>query len=194
MHDVHARPASAAGMAADGPFGRFDTRVLSLIVGHRTPALAATARAATILGEPAAAMSAVAAAAGWRLSHDSASGSDWPVLSRVAVALTVGVGGRAVLCRAIRRPRPPATVWRVVPEGASFPSKHTTYAGLCAGFVVFLAVPGRSARVHTVALGAATVVGGSRLVLGVHWPSDVLAAAALVSALLEWVVRPLSRH
>lgn len=194
MHDVHATLASADEMAADGPLGRFDTQVLSLIVAHRTPALAATARAVTILGEPAACLSAVAAAAAWRLSHDSASGSDCPMLGRVASALAAGVGGRAVLCRALHRPRPPATIWRVVPEGASFPSKHTTYAGLGAGLVAFLAVPGGSARVRTAALAAATVVGASRLVLGVHWPSDVVAAGALVSGLLEWVVHPPSRH
>lgn len=194
VHDVHAAPASAEEMAADGPLGRFDTQVLSLIVAHRRPALARAARAVTILGEPAVALSAVAAAAAWRGIHDRGSGSDRAVLGRVTVALAAGVGGRAVLCRAIRRVRPPATIWRAVPEGASFPSKHTTYAGLCGGLVVFLAAPGSSAHVRTAALGAATVVGASRLVLGVHWPSDVMVAGALVSGLLSWVVHTPSRY
>ena len=192
MHDVHTAQARADEMAPDGPLGRFDTQVLRLIVAHRPPALAQAARAVTMLGEPTVALGAVAAAAAWRLIQDCASGSDPRALGRVAVALVVGVGGRSGLCRALRRSRPPAAIWLAVPEGASFPSKHTTYAGLCAGLVVVLAAPGSSAHARTAALGAATVVGASRLVLGVHWPSDVVAAGALVNELLGWVVRPVS--
>ncbi len=56
----------------------------------------------------------------------------------------------------------------------SFPSGHTTSA-----FVFFgvLAACARSGRERVAALLAATLVGLSRVALGVHWPQDVLAGA-----------------
>ncbi len=68
-------------------------------------------------------------------------------------------------------------------SGPSFPSGHTT-----AAFATFAAValivgrgrPGpRQAVLLGVALGAATMVGASRVLLGVHWLTDVVAGAAL---------------
>jgi undecaprenyl-diphosphatase len=68
-------------------------------------------------------------------------------------------------------------------SGPSFPSGHTTAAFACyCAFAVVLG-RGRGRPVQTnllaVALGIATMVGTSRVLLGVHWLSDVLAGAAL---------------
>ena len=58
----------------------------------------------------------------------------------------------------------------------SFPSGHTATAALLAGVWAFTA----SRRfVPWLALGMASLVGVSRMAVGVHWPTDVLAGLAL---------------
>jgi undecaprenyl-diphosphatase len=67
--------------------------------------------------------------------------------------------------------------------GPSFPSGHTTAA--FATFTAIALILGRGRRglqqaiLLGVAAGAATMVGASRVFLGVHWLSDVVAGAAL---------------
>lgn len=74
----------------------------------------------------------------------------------------------------------------------SFPSDHAA-----AAFAIAFAVLAFSRRAGAVFLVAATLIGLSRIALGMHYPSDVLAGAAVgwVSALLvttvgrHWVTR-----
>jgi undecaprenyl-diphosphatase len=93
------------------------------------------------------------------------------------------------------RPRPD-----LVPHGAhvytsSFPSGHSTMAAaayLTLGLVASQFVPRRRLKVLFigVAMFVTAAVGISRVYLGVHWPSDVLAgwAVGLSWALVCWVV------
>jgi len=93
------------------------------------------------------------------------------------------------------RPRPD-----LVPHGAhvytsSFPSGHSTMAAaayLTLGLVASQFVPRRRLKVLFigVAMFITMVVGISRVYLGVHWPSDVLAGwtVGLSWALICWVV------
>jgi undecaprenyl-diphosphatase len=65
----------------------------------------------------------------------------------------------------------------------SFPSDHAT-----AAFAIAVAIFLRSRRPGVLALAMATVLALSRVVLGTHYPSDVLGGAALgtAAALLFW--------
>lgn len=110
------------------------------------------------------------------------------------LALLLGMlATNAALKHLIARPRPWLMVEGLLPLVAerdpnSFPSGHTT-AAFAAGVVWLKTLPwawGRAA-----ALGAAVVMGLSRLYVGVHYPSDVLAGAligtlAALAALALW--------
>jgi membrane-associated phospholipid phosphatase len=68
-------------------------------------------------------------------------------------------------------------------SGASFPSGHTTAAASFYAAAALMLGRGRSLRTRSVlvgiAVGIAVAVGTSRVLLGVHWFSDVLAGFAL---------------
>ncbi|UAW98828.1 phosphatase PAP2 family protein [Halopseudomonas nanhaiensis] len=124
-----------------------------------------------------------------------------PVIGLVVVALAIlrqraealllaasGIGGVLmvyVIKRSVGRDRP--ALWETeVYWGSSFPSGHTLGTAACA---VALALCLRRLRPRTRSLGLwlalcwIALVGLSRMVLGVHWPTDVMAAACLGIAL-----------
>jgi membrane-associated phospholipid phosphatase len=96
----------------------------------------------------------------------------------------VAIGLRYLVAR--QRPHWPGSGPLV--EGYTFPSGHATSAAVFAGCVVIVTWPylGRIGRAATTLAAVVffVAVGGSRLVLGVHRISDVLAAWALAAALL----------
>jgi membrane-associated phospholipid phosphatase len=68
-------------------------------------------------------------------------------------------------------------------SGASFPSGHTAAAAACYAAFALLLSRRRSVRTRAVLAGVAiavtTAVAATRVILGVHWLTDVLAGAAL---------------
>lgn len=86
----------------------------------------------------------------------------------------------------LSRPRPWLD-WPIVPlvtekDPNSFPSGHTC-AAFAAGMVWVRTLPWRWGRIAAVA--AAVVMGLSRLYVGVHYPTDVLAGA-IIGSLCAW--------
>lgn len=119
--------------------------------------------------------------------------------TRVAWFLLLAVGGGVALAFGIKsgfaRPRPD-----LVPHGArvfsaSFPSAHSMLAAvtyLTLGALLASVQPHRRLKVYLIGLAVlvTVAVGFSRVYLGVHWPSDVLAGWALGAswAMLCWAV------
>lgn len=76
----------------------------------------------------------------------------------------------------ISRPRPPEMFHLVTSYGASFPSAHSMYAATLACLAIFLSRPFPAHRfIVCIALLWMLMMGISRVYLGVHFPSDVLA-------------------
>jgi membrane-associated phospholipid phosphatase len=104
----------------------------------------------------------------------------------VPLFLALVVGGQNVASNLIKlgvdRVRPgidPLTLT----SGSSFPSGHATAAAACYAAIALLAGRRRSPGTRSILAGAATAiavaVATSRVLLGVHWLTDVLAGLAL---------------
>lgn len=168
----------------------FDSAVHRWALSGRRASWTAVARVVSFTGTgaPPYVLAGVAGALG------SASRTRWwrgAVAGVLALALAEGV--RVTLATALARPRPPRSDWAAAASGAALPSGHTTTSALVA-IGLAAAVLGYCHRWWTRLLACsvpalwALGVGVSRIYLGVHWPTDVLAgwllAAALACALL----------
>ena len=110
-------------------------------------------------------------------------------------AVAGGLLGSHLLKAGFERPRPDVVPHRVVVSSASFPSGHSMQAAatyLTLGALLARVQKRRRLKVFSLALAAflTLLVGFSRLYLGVHWPTDVLAGwtAGGVWAFLCWAV------
>nr|WP_246852362.1 phosphatase PAP2 family protein [Patulibacter sp. SYSU D01012] len=99
------------------------------------------------------------------------------------MSLGVGAALAGVAKAIVERPRPPLALHEVVERSSGFPSGHSTQSA--AGWLALgLVVAAATGRRWAVAACAAVVVlvGLSRVVLGVHSPTDVLGGWALGTA------------
>lgn len=106
----------------------------------------------------------------------------------------------ALLKAVVARPRPDVVAHLTTFKSESFPSGHAADSAIVyLSLAILLAriVPTRAARIFVVgaAGGLTFVIGMSRLYLGVHWPSDVLAGwaigsgwAIVIALLTQWTM------
>ncbi|MFJ4651934.1 phosphatase PAP2 family protein [Nocardia sp. NPDC088792] len=156
-----------------GPIGP-DASWLHWFIDHRTPALTTVAKTISALGDTTTvgivAVLLIAVLA-WRRR--------WAAAALIAVAMG-GAGALIVVGKQlVGRDRPPVIDHLVVETNQSYPSGHALGSTVLAGVLVALVLPLLRLvfRVAVIVLAACFVlaVGVSRLYLGVHWSSDVLA-------------------
>lgn len=166
--------------ALDGDLEPLDVGLLRMLREHVPPGLVAFFEAVTLTGSFKALMPLTIV------------GAMLLLLARhrfeallLAASTTLGAILIYVLKSAVQRERPQlwetATYW-----GSSFPSGHTlavaafaTAAALCVARIR----PRWQAAAACMAVAWVSLVGLSRLVLGVHWPTDVLVAACIGASL-----------
>jgi len=157
----------------------FDESILRWMSAHHSKALTSTMLEITTLGTGTVLLMIVCVAALFlTLTKHKYS----------ALLLLVATGGVLLLDMVLKlqfnRPRPHVFIWGTQAFGSSFPSGHAMGATVTYSTVAYLA-----ARLHRrswarwltmlMALVVIFLIGVSRMYLGVHYPSDVLAGAIM---------------
>jgi membrane-associated phospholipid phosphatase len=146
------------------------------IVEGRSTGLVAAARAVSTVGQPAVMIGLLVVVVGV-LARRARSWA--PVVVGAGVVALLGLLDNLVKT-VVARPRPPAVWQAATAHGWSFPSGHALWSAGVLTAVVLLARAGPWRRLLVVvAFVVVVAVGGSRLVLAVHYPSDVLAGWCL---------------
>lgn len=167
--------------------GALDREIYEAVYAGGRPALVTTARIFTALGEPTVLVAAGFLVAGWLW---------WDRRGRFALMLLlvilIGRGLSEVQKYWIARARPSLEPHLVVVKTWSFPSGHAA-SSMIFYLTIALALtpPGRWRRIA--ALGAvllSLLIGTSRVMLGVHWPSDVIGGWSFG---MLWVLLTLRR-
>jgi undecaprenyl-diphosphatase len=166
----------------------FDPQAEAWVVAHRAAWLSSVAKIVTWLGSlaiivPLLTVTVVSLIARRR---------DWGRAILLVISIAGAVGLYDLVKQLVQRPRPPASLWIGHFDGTAFPSGHATQAVAFYGMlaiVLSLRRPFRTqAMVWTGAALVSILVGASRIYLGAHWLTDVLAGYSLGAAWVALVV------
>jgi undecaprenyl-diphosphatase len=117
----------------------------------------------------------------------------WPTAAVLAVARLGELVTAAAVKVAVHRPRPGLLPHLTTATGDSFPSGHTAGSAAVYGTIALVVTGslGPRPRGWTIAgvVGFVAAVAASRVLLGVHYPTDVLGGAALGIAWAALAVR-----
>lgn len=171
--------AKFAGHVRSGSTQAFDDAVLRWLGAHHAPTLEPFMLEITFLGTGTVVMMIVAVSGLflWLTKHRYS-----------ALLLLVATGGGILLNGLLKlgfgRPRPQIFDWGTQVASWSFPSGHAMSATVVYGTVAYLATRLQVRRLHrviTLACAAIVIVliALSRLYLGVHYPSDVIAGVII---------------
>lgn len=151
--------------------GALDRNIYEAVYAGKRPALLEVARVFTFLGEPTVLVGAGFLVAGFVW---------WRRGGRLAIALLfvilLGRGLSEVQKYWVARARPDIEPHLVVVKTSSFPSGHATSSMIFyLTLALALTIGTRWHRFAALsAIGLSLLIGTSRVMLGVHWPSDVI--------------------
>ena len=165
-----------------------DPHVTAWVIAHRTGWLTSALQVFTWLGS-----TAVIIPAGLAIGlYFGIRRRTWRPLALLAAAVAGAVGLYDIVKAVVGRPRPPAAIWIGHYTGAAFPSGHATQSAAFYAMLAIVLGAGLSFRrrvaVWTAAALVVLIVGASRIYLGAHWLTDVLAGYALGACWVAIVV------
>ena len=168
-----------AEVVQEGATQRFDETVLHWMADHQTPLLQKVMFEITLLGTGIVLMTMVFVSALflWLSNHRFSA-------LLLVIATWGGVVINSLLKNTFNRPRPHVFEWGAEVLTSSFPSGHAMSATIAYGTVAYLAARLQTTRVArwlTFALAGLLIalICTSRLYLGVHYPSDVIAGTLM---------------
>ncbi len=174
-----------------GGAGPVDRSIYQLLYAGHRPLLATIAHVLTTAGEPTVLIGATALSTLllWRAGRGRLGVS-------LLVVILMGRGLGELQKYAIARPRPDLQPHLVVVKSQSFPSGHATSSMI---FYLAMALALWSHTRWRVAAATAAVllslmIGTSRVMLGVHWPSDVIGGWAFGMLWVLLTLRPVERR
>jgi undecaprenyl-diphosphatase len=170
--------------------GPLDRMIYEALYAGDRPVLQAIARGFTALGEPTVLIAAGFLVAAWLW---------WRSRGRMALTLMlvilIGRGLSEMQKYWIARARPDLEPHLVVVKTQSFPSGHATSSMIF--YLAFALALTAGTRWHRPAAAAAVLlsllIGTSRVMLGVHWPSDVIGGWAFGMLWVLLTLRPAER-
>lgn len=153
----------------------FDAESATWFHAHASPAVQDVFGVITAFGSP------VLWVLGFGLGAYLIARRNWPLLAGWALAMVAGKLWNMGLKEWIAAPRPAFEDWTSPEGGYGYPSGHTMQATIAYGMLAYLVwrrAASRRARAALVAGAAAitALIGLSRLVLVVHFPSQVIGA------------------
>lgn len=171
---------------------QFDDSILLWMDAHHTPWITSVAKALAFVGSPPLMVGLAALSALVGLAWHKVRGAAW--------TLPIAVVGAGLIIQGIKvvfhRPRPTLFTPLVKESGFSFPSGHSLIAmvvyGLIGYFIMHL-VKSRAARIAVAVITALIVlsIGVSRVYVGVHNPTDVLAGWTIG---VPWLITCMGLH
>jgi len=170
----------------------FDKGILYWMYRHRAPALTQAATVLAHMGSPPVIVGLAAVAAVVGLAWRKVRGAAW--------TLPIAVIGAGVIIQGvklfIKRPRPSFFAPLLHEAGFSFPSGHSLIAMVVYGLLGYFALhlfKNHAARllVRVVTVLVVFLIGVSRVYVGVHYPTDVLAGW---TAGVPWLLACLALH
>ena len=121
----------------------------------------------------------------------------WAPMAGIITSVIGSAAVTYILKELVARPRPPMGIPTHLETGFSFPSGHATFVIAFYGFMLYLMwekLTPMQRKIKTVAVGIIVLaVGFSRLYLGVHYPTDVLAGF-LAGGVFVWLGILISRR
>lgn len=174
---------------AERPDGstRFDRSITSWLVDHRASWLTTLAHALSTIGSQKVLIPVVAVAAVVLLLRRA-----WRLAGLLVVIWAGGLGLYSFAKHVVGRPRPPMDIWLTHVSGSSFPSGHATQSASTFAAVALVAaalLPNARRPALALAVVLAAGVGWSRVYLGVHWATDVIAGWLTAACWVALVAR-----
>lgn len=159
---------------------RIDLPVVRYLAEHRTAWLTTTMQDVTWLGSTVVLVPLVVIVGFWSRSRCRS----WAVFAQLALSLGAAIALYNLIKPLVGRPRHHVGQLVSTATGYAFPPGHATQTAAVAVTLAAIAAATTGAWSRKVAIWSAAalaclLIGFSRLYLGVHWPTDVLAGYAL---------------